>query len=377
MLIWRSYFFDLIIAAVCLALLLLLFRWTMQLGPRYRRAARAAVFASVIIISIAAVLSPSRISRHLPNDFVVAIRAVGIMTCALVMYTTVLALVLRRVPAVNRGRRNALKAASAIAVGMPLTVAAAAFIKRDQLRFVELDMPVPNLPKDLRGLRLVQITDIHLSPLVSESLLARAIDMANEARGAITIVTGDLISRRGDPLDVCLRQLARLRSDAGTFGCMGNHETYAGAETYTTASGKRLGLRFLRSEAVPLRFGDATLNLVGVDYQRRESRYLRGTESLILPGATNLLLSHNPDVFQVAAAQGFDVTLAGHTHGGQVNFEIIHPTLNVARFYTPYVYGLYEAGDKRLFVSRGVGTIGVPARLGAPPEVAVLRLCAT
>jgi predicted MPP superfamily phosphohydrolase len=89
-----------------------------------------------------------------------------------------------------------------------------------------------------------------------------------------------------------------------------------------------------------------------------------------------VLLSHNPDVFPLAAEQGYDVTIAGHTHGGQVNFEILHSELNVARYFTRYVLGLYRRGNASAYVSSGLGTIGVPVRIGAPPEVAVLRLCA-
>ena len=95
------------------------------------------------------------------------------------------------------------------------------------------------------------------------------------------------------------------------------------------------------------------------------------------PDATNILLSHNPDVFAVAARQGWDLTLAGHTHGGQVNVEILNQSLNAARFFTPYIYGLYRQGRSSIWVTRGIGTVGVPARLGAPPEVAFIRLCAT
>jgi len=113
-----------------------------------------------------------------------------------------------------------------------------------------------------------------------------------------------------------------------------------------------------------------------VDYQRMQwqSHYLRGAEKMIVPGALNVLLSHNPDVFPTAARQGWDVTVSGHTHGGQVNVEILNQELNVARFYTPYVYGLYRTGGSSIYVTRGIGTIGMPARLGAPPEIAVLRL---
>jgi predicted MPP superfamily phosphohydrolase len=158
---------------------------------------------------------------------------------------------------------------------------------------------------------------------------------------------------------------------------MGNHEIYAKAEAYTAHEAGKVGMRFLRQQSELLKFGNATLNLVGVDYQRRGKRYLLGAEMFIQPGVTNILLSHNPDVFPVAAAQGYDLTISGHTHGGQVNFEILDENVNIARFFTPYIYGRYERGGKSLFVTRGIGTVGAPARLGAPPEVALIRLCAS
>jgi uncharacterized protein len=305
----------------------------------------------------------------------VLLRVAGITAAAFVIYFFALIVALKRIPVHTPGRRNAVKFAGTAIAALPVALGAAAFVQRDKIRVSELDVPVPGLPRDLAGLRIVQLTDIHLSPLVSESLLARAVDMANEVGPSIAIVTGDLVTRRGDPLDACLRQLARLRSDAGTFGCLGNHEIYANAEWYTTMNGRRFGMQFLRSEARMLRFGDSVLNIAGVDYQKMRKPYLTGAERLVEPGAINLLLSHNPDVFPIACAKGFDITIGGHTHGGQVNFEMLHPALNIARFYTPFIYGLYESGPNRLYVSRGVGTIGVPARLGAPPEIAVLRLC--
>jgi predicted MPP superfamily phosphohydrolase len=245
------------------------------------------------------------------------------------------------------------------------------------LNLREQSIPVPGLHPDLDGLRLVQLTDIHLSPFLSLRELDRAVAMANETHAHIALVTGDMITNAGDPLDLCLRHLSALRADAGIFGCMGNHETYAGAEDYAEQEGARMGLRYLRMAASPLRFGNATLNLVGVDYQRMHSDYLRGAKRLIQPGAFNVLLSHNPDVFPVAARQGYQLTLAGHTHGGQVRVEILRQDLDVARFFTPYVDGFYQDGSSSIFVSRGIGTIALPVRLGAPPEVALLKLCRT
>ena len=110
---------------------------------------------------------------------------------------------------------------------------------------------------------------------------------------------------------------------------------------------------------------------------RSSKPYLRQTAPLVRQDRFNILLSHNPDVFPVAAAQGWDLTVAGHTHGGQITVEILGMHANVARFYTPYVYGHYKKDGRQIYVSRGLGTIGIPSRIGAPPEVSLLKLCAT
>jgi hypothetical protein len=274
------------------------------------------------------------------------------------------------------GRRNFLAVArTAFFAAPPAVLGYGVFIQRNQLVLREKKIEIPGLPTDLDGVRLVQLTDMHRSPFLSRAMLERAVAMANETRAHVALVTGDLITSSRDPMDECLQVLSRLRSDAGIYGCLGNHEVFVGGEDHAEREGARLGLRFLRHAAAPLRFGEATLNLAGVDYQRARRPYLVGAEKLIVPGATNVLLSHNPDVFPVAAGQGYSLTIAGHTHGGQVRVEILGDDLNVARFYTPYVDGVYREGDASIFVSRGIGTIGIPARIGAPPEVALIHLC--
>jgi uncharacterized protein len=280
-------------------------------------------------------------------------------------------------PGAAPGRRQLLSAAGTALVASPFAVLGyGAFVQRTDFRVREVDVPCSGLPADLDGLRLLHLSDIHLSGFLSEEEFARAVDASNELKAHAACITGDLISSSGDPLDACLRQLARLKTDAGAFGCLGNHERYASAEAFTARQGARLGVPFLRSEARLLRFGSAALNLVGVDHQRMgdPQRYLPGAETLIVPGALNVLLSHNPDVFPAAAGQGYHLMLAGHTHGGQVTIEILDQHINPARFVTPFVYGLYRNNGAAAYVTRGIGTIGIPARIGAPPEIALLRL---
>lgn len=273
-------------------------------------------------------------------------------------------------------RRKFLSTVSRVAVAAPLVITAAGAYGRHQFRLTEVDVKIPNLPKDLEGLRIVQISDVHLSPFLQVREFARVVDMANETKANIAVVTGDLITAGGDPLDDALREVARLKSDAGIFGCHGNHEIYARATGYATVQGKKLGIEFLRNQAQSLRFGNANLNLAGVDYQRMRLPYLPDADKLVQPDQVNVLLSHNPDVFTVSKDLGFDLTLSGHTHGGQINVEILHENLNVARFVTPYTSGLYTEKGQSVFVSTGIGTVGVPVRFGAPPEVALIRLCA-
>ncbi len=274
-------------------------------------------------------------------------------------------------------RRRVLQTAGSLAVAAPFaTMAYGVAIGRLDFHVREVSLPVPGLHPDLEGLRILHLSDVHLGQFLSERDFARVVDMANGLRPSLAIMTGDLISKPGDPMEACVQQLARVRSDAGMYGCLGNHEMYAEIEARVKTEGARHGIQFLRHENRQLRFGGALMNIGGVDYQKAASRkdYLKGTEKLLAGGALNMMLSHNPDVFPVAAQQGWDITLSGHTHGGQITVEIVEQNVNIMRFFTPYVAGEYHLGKAASYVTRGIGTVGLPARVGVPPEITLLRL---
>ncbi len=348
------------------------------------RAAGAAIwlFSALTILCYCFTFSDVSARLHLSGPLPTVLGAAALVylivaTTVFVVYTT-LKVVRKHLGAdVDPARRRALNLAGNLIIASPFAaIGYGSLVQRTDFRIREIDVPLPGLPPDLDGFRVLQLSDIHLSPFLSESELARVIDASIELRPHLAVITVDLISTHGDPLDTCIRQLARIRTDAGVFGCMGNHERYAQVEAYTEQAAAAVGIRFLRSQSQQLRIGRATLNLAGVDYQSLAGKqtYLHGAERMLVPGACNLLLSHNPDVFPVAARQGWNFVLAGHTHGGQVTVEILDQSFNPARFFTPYVYGLYRAGSAAAYVNRGIGTIGLPTRIGAPPEIAVLRL---
>ncbi len=280
------------------------------------------------------------------------------------------------VPPFRSERRQLLRVATAAVCATPAVALAAGLVTRKDFRISEVDLKFPELPKDLNGLRIVQISDLHVSTFFSADDLRRVVDATNSLRPDLTVITGDLITDEYDPLERCLYELRRLKSSSGVWGCLGNHDKYAGAERYATQKGRELGLHFLRHQAQVVQFGRSRLNLVGIDYQ--EPPYvLPGLEDLISPGDFNVLLSHTPALFPVAAQKGFDLTLSGHTHGGQINFEVLGTNLNLADLRTPYTKGEYSLPKARIYVNSGLGTIGVPVRLGAPAEISVIRLCSS
>jgi predicted MPP superfamily phosphohydrolase len=345
------------------------------------------------LVAMALVLEPQRINQLLPLRVFVGLHTTGLAwsLISLAIFTAQMAdaaLVFlvhkvarrRSSPRTNSepsspGRRRLLQAVRGAIYATPaVALGYGTFIERGNFRTEEITIRVDGLPGDLDGLRIVQITDIHMGAFLSEREMERITGMANDTKADLAIMTGDLITRVGDPVDVCLKYLARVKADAGMIGCLGNHEIYAKAEDYVEQRGARLGIRFLRSKNLVMEFRGQKLNFAGVDYQKRGSPYLVGAGRMIEPGMTNILLSHNPDVFPVAASQGYALTLAGHTHGGQITVEYLQQYVNPARFVTRYVSGHYSEGGKHIYVSRGLGTVGVPTRLGATPELTVIRL---
>jgi uncharacterized protein len=247
-----------------------------------------------------------------------------------------------------------------------------------------VEMAIPGLDNSLDGLRIAQLSDIHIGEFMPRDEIRRAVDMANALRPDLSVVTGDFITDSYDPLEDCIAELSRLRSPLGVWGCNGNHEHYADAEEESQILFSRYGMRLLRHQAVPVSWRGGNLNLIGVDYQRERLKsgelapMLVGVDELVRRDMPNILLSHNPNSFPRAAEMGIQLSLAGHTHGGQIKVEIVDHSISPARFMTRYIAGLYgrqgDGGRSYLYVNRGLGTIAVPARIGVPPEITLITL---
>jgi predicted MPP superfamily phosphohydrolase len=241
-------------------------------------------------------------------------------------------------------------------------------------RTERITVPISDLPPDLEGLRIVHLTDIHVSEDMPPDLIEQIVEGASALDADLGMLTGDYLAFDQWGLEECVASLSRLKTRFGILGCLGNHEIHTEALERITREFDRRGVDILRGEGRDFRFGAGRLRIVGVDYQRSTRAPLWTVDKLMASQVPNLLLSHNPNVFPHAAQLNFDLTLSGHTHGGQVSVEILEKEISPSRFMSPYVQGLYRQGGSRLYVSRGIGTSGLPIRLGAPPEITLITL---
>lgn len=303
-------------------------------------------------------------------------------------------------PAFSVSRRRFVQTVAAAAGAIPLAGAAYGFaFERLNYQIRRVDLPVSGLPPALNGLRIAQLSDIHIGSYMSAPEIRRAVDMANDLDGDLAVVTGDFLTGPGDPIEACIDELSRLRAPLGIWGCNGNHEAYADAEALAATLFARHGMGHLRQQNVELVHRGQPFNLIGVDYERERPVWSRRPmlariASLVRRDVPNILLSHNPNTFPRASELGIQVQIAGHTHGGQVRVEILDHRLSPAYFLTPYAAGLFQrplgawaalndqeawsgapnAAPAALYVNRGLGTIGAPIRLGVPPEITLLTL---
>ena len=244
----------------------------------------------------------------------------------------------------------------------------------------EVPVKIARLPRALSGFTIAQISDLHVGPTIGEREVRRVVEQVNALKPDLVAITGDLVDGSVPQLRAATGQLARLQSRFGSFFVTGNHEYYSGVEEWTRELG-RLGIRVLSNERVTVG-GDVSFDLAGVEdwsglataAQGQGSDLGRALEGRD-PERALVLLAHQPRREAVADAvrRGAELTLSGHTHGGQ-----LMPFNLVVGAVFPYLAGLYRHEEAQVsghvFVSRGTGYWGPPLRFGAPPELAKLVL---
>jgi len=243
-------------------------------------------------------------------------------------------------------------------------------------RIRRVDVPFERLDPALEGVRIVQITDLHIGPTIRASYVRRVARMASALDADLVALTGDLVDGPVARLARHVAPLAELTARARVFYVPGNHEYYSGAGPWL-AHFRSLGFEVLLNEYATVSIRGARI-IVGGVLDPAAAR-VSGPEQVPRPdlaagagegAAFRLLLAHNPKLAPLAQAAGFNLQLSGHTHAGQ----FFPWTLAVRLIHAPHVAGLSRSGRMWVYVSAGTGTWGPPLRLGSEPELTLIRL---
>ncbi|MFA6030159.1 MAG: metallophosphoesterase [Elusimicrobiota bacterium] len=235
-------------------------------------------------------------------------------------------------------------------------------------RVREVEVRLPRLPRELDGLRVVQLSDLHLGLSVSLDQFERILERVKGLSPDLVVFTGDLLDPGFAGEERLASQLAGLAPRLGVLSVFGNHEHYHGVDA-SLASYRRSGLPLLRGEVRVLPGG---LQVAGIDDQmaaRLDDEDVGKVLGRLDPAKPSILLSHQPLRFELAAEKGVGLMLSGHTHRGQ-----LFPFTLLVRAVYKRVYGPYRSGASTLYVSPGAGNWGPPMRFLAPAEIVLLRL---
>ncbi len=272
-----------------------------------------------------------------------------------------------------RGRFGRLAAGAALLGAGGLLYARE--IEPRRLEVVRPELTLPRLAAAFDGYRIVQIGDLHLDDWSEPVRLHRVVEMVNAEGPDLVVVTGDFASYSARRLDTrrLVGALRRLSAPDGVLAILGNHD-------YLTDVGlirrciREAGLTELLNESVTLGREDSELHVAGIDdVMEGRSRLDLVLQDLPASGAA-VLLAHEPDFADVAAATGrFDLQLSGHSHGGQVRVPLLGKAV-LPPFSQRYTRGLHRVGGMLVYTNRGLGTVHARLRFGCRPEITALTL---
>jgi hypothetical protein len=276
----------------------------------------------------------------------------------------------------NPQRRRLLRNMSILATGAILgTPPILSVATRKNIQIKRIPLMLNKLPSSFDGLTIAQLSDLHSGMFMSQSDMENIADRVNSLTTDIIVVTGDFVEHANFQIEPMYQAMKRLKAPMGVYGCLGNHDHYASAERINAALVKA-GFIMLNNANVVFRRGSEPLALLGVDdyrYDRRSFARLDLAMNGVDPRWCRILLSHEPLFFPFAKEAGIDLMLAGHTHGGQIGFEIGDVNFNPFYYNHKHLDGLYDEDGSKLYVNTGVGMVVFPYRF-VPPELTVFEL---
>jgi len=246
-------------------------------------------------------------------------------------------------------------------------------IGRNACEMNEREIYLTGLPPQFSGFTIGLVTDVHSSLYMQKRDMDEYVRRLNDLGADIVVIAGDLVNGNVDEVHPFAEAFSRLNAPMGVFGVLGNHDYYTRQPDRIAQIAREAGVRMLRNENLVLNKGGSGIMIAGTDDTGNSQLAAKKMDAALKSDRgpmPTVLVSHRPYFLDEAAERNVGLVLSGHTHGGQVVFgRMGGTTMTPAALYSPYVWGLYRKKQTQMYVSRGIGTVGVPVRINCPPEL--------
>lgn len=299
----------------------------------------------------------------------------------------------KKVVQFDAGRRKFITASTTLVSGYAFVGASVGAIQKDNYVVEEKTIKIAGLPAEQRGMSIVMVSDIHSGPFMDTGLMSNYVDVINDMKPDLIFIPGDMTNSKRDEAEPFAKSFRELKAKYGVYATFGNHDYFNDVNYIGDVIKNETGIRILRNEALLVDVKGKPFSIMGTEDTPDSGGKSNATISKYITQTVNraatifkdkdidsstvpkILLTHKPYVFDDVSDLNFDLMLSGHTHGGQVVFfKLGDINLSIAATVHKYIDGLYENNGKYLYVSRGIGTVGLPLRFNCPPEITKITL---
>lgn len=294
----------------------------------------------------------------------------------------------KKVVRFDESRRKFITASTTLVSGYAFIGAGVGAIQKDNYIIEEKNLKIPGLPTEQKGTTAILISDIHSGPYMDFDQMKEYVNVINDLKPDMVFIPGDLTNSQRNEAAPFAKAFRDLKAKHGVYATLGNHDYFSDVNYITDVVKNETGIRMLRNEALILDINGKPFCVMGTDDTRDSggssnpivAKYITQTVNIAndkfkqnnidSASVSKILLTHKPYLFDEVSDLNFDLMLSGHTHGGQVVFfKFGDLNISFASAAHKYINGLYENNGKYLYVSRGVGTVGLPIRFNCPPEI--------
>lgn len=286
----------------------------------------------------------------------------------------------------DKSRRAFLTTSAALVSGYAFIGSGMGVIGKDRYEITYKDIKINNLPEELNGTTVTLVSDIHSGPFMDEDMMKEYCEVINSLNSDLILIPGDITNTQRDEVHPFTKSFIGLKAKYGVYGTLGNHDYFSDADYIAKAVSNDSPVKILRNEIEFINIKGKELCLIGIE-DIRDSGGKRSTIIIDYLDSTlkkadkkylnlpKILLCHKPYIFRDITDRRIDLMLSGHTHGGQIVFaKFGNLNLSIAATASDLISGHYKEGNTNLYISRGIGTVGLPMRLNCPPEITQIKL---